>query len=78
MSKVCRAQCQATVCKCHDFCVIQILRAISFPDCRIAKSAILKHLEGLNFDFFFYEFLHCQKAEKLQNSKPLKWRKQQF
>ena len=32
-----------------------------------AKSAILTHLEGLNFDF--YEFLHFSKAEIYQRNK---------
>ena len=53
-----------TVWKCHDFCIIQILREIKFEDFKSAKSAILPHLEALNFDF--YEFLHFVKAEIYQ------------
>ena len=37
--------------KFHDFCIIQILREINFEDFRSAKSAILVHLEVMNFDF---------------------------
>ena len=47
--------------KCHDFCIIQILREINLEDSRNAKSAILTHFKALNFDF--YEFLHFLKAE---------------
>ena len=43
------------------FCVTQILREINFGDFRSAKSAILTHLEALDFDF--YGFLHFLKAE---------------
>ena len=50
-----------TVWKFHDFSITQILREINFGDSRSAKSAILTHLEALNFDF--YEFLHFLKAE---------------
>ena len=39
----------------------QILREINFRDSRSAKSAILTHLELLNFDFC--EFLYFLKAE---------------
>ena len=47
--------------KFQDFSVIQILREIKFGDSRNAKSAILTHLELL--DFVFHEFLHFVKAE---------------
>ena len=47
--------------KFHDFSITQILREISFGDCRSAKSAILTQLEVLNFAF--YEILHFLKAE---------------
>ena len=40
-----------TVWKFHDFYISQILREINFGEFRSAKSAILTHLEGLNFDF---------------------------
>ena len=46
--------------KFHDFSITQILREINFEDSNSAKSAILSHLEALNFDF--YEFLHFLKA----------------
>ena len=50
--------------KFHEFSITQILREINFGDCRSAKSAILTHLEVLNFDF--YEILHFLKAEIYQ------------
>ena len=53
-----------TVWKFRDFSNIQILREINFGDSKSAKSAILTHLEDLNFDF--YEFLHFLKAENDQ------------
>ena len=53
-----------TVWKCHDFSITENLREINFRDCRSAKSAILTHLEGPNFDF--YGFLHFFKAENHQ------------
>ena len=54
-----------TVWKFQDFSIIHILREINFEDSKSAKSAILTHLEALNFDF--YEFLHFLKAAKLPN-----------
>ena len=45
----------------------KILREINFGDSRSAKSAILTHLEAVNFDF--YEFLHFLKAEFYQINK---------
>ena len=45
----------------------QILCEINFEDCRSAKSAILAHLEALNFDFD--EFLHFLKAKIYQINK---------
>ena len=47
-----------------EFSITHILREINFWNSRSAKSAILIHLEALNFDF--YEFLHFLKAEKHQ------------
>jgi len=47
--------------KISSFSINQILREINFWNSRSAKSAILTHLEALNFDF--YEFLHFLKAE---------------
>ena len=44
---------------------LDFLREINFGDSSGAKSAILSHLEALNFDF--YEFLHFLKAENLPN-----------
>ena len=38
-----------TVWKFHDFSITQILREINFGDSTSAKSAILTHLEVLNF-----------------------------
>ena len=49
-----------TVWKFHDFSVTQISREINFRDSRSAKSAILTHLEALNFDF--YEFVQSLEA----------------
>ena len=46
-----------TVRNFHDFPITHILREINFEDSRRAKSAILAHLEALNFDF--NEFLIC-------------------
>ena len=37
--------------KFQDFSVTQILREIKFGDSRSAKTAILTHLEAINFDF---------------------------
>ena len=56
-----------TVWKFLNFPITQILRQIKVGDSRIAKSAILTHLEALNFDF--YEFLHFLKAELYPNKK---------
>ena len=53
-----------TVWKFRDFSNIQILREINFGDSKSAKSAILTHLEDLNFDF--YEFFHFLRAEIYQ------------
>ena len=57
--------------QCGNFMIFlnitQILREINFRDPRSAKSAILTHLESLNFDF--YEFLHFSKAEIYQINK---------
>ena len=47
--------------ECIDFSITQILREINFDDSGSAKSAILTHLEALNFDFNV--FLHFLKAE---------------
>ena len=52
----------STVGKFHDICIIKILlREIKFEDSQSAKSAILPHLEALNFDY--YECLQFLKAE---------------
>ena len=50
--------------KFQDFSITQVLREINFRDARSAKSAILTHLEALNFDL--YEFLHFLKDEIYQ------------
>ena len=49
------------------FSVIQILWEIKFGDSGSAKSAILTHLEALNF--YFHEFMHFLKAEIYQINK---------
>ena len=49
----------------QDFPVTQILREIKVGEARVSKSAILTHLESLQFDFF-YEFLHILKAQIYQ------------
>ena len=62
--------------KSQNFSITQILREINFWDSRSAKSAILTHIEALNFDF--YEFLHSLETEMYQieqNSEPQKIRK---
>ena len=53
--------------KFHDFSITQILREINCGDSRSAKSAILTHLEALNFDLD--ELLHFLKAEIYQINK---------
>ena len=42
-----------TVWKFHDFSITQILRQINFGDSWSAKSAILPHLEALNYNFLW-------------------------
>ena len=49
------------------FVSFKYLREINFEDSWSAKSAILPHLEDLNFDF--YEFLPILKAEIYQMNK---------
>ena len=49
--------------KFHDFSITQILREINFGDSTNAKSAILTHLEVLNFAF--YEILHFLKEAEI-------------
>ena len=54
---------QVILSQCGNFMIFpitQILREIKFGDSRSAKSAILTHLEALNWDF--YDFLHFLKA----------------
>ena len=53
-----------TLWKFHYFCIIQILREINFEDSWSAKSAILAHLEAVNFDFLWIG--HFLKAENYQ------------
>ena len=48
----------------HDFSITNILREINVRDYRNAKSAILTHLEDLNFNF--YGCLHFLKDGKYQ------------
>ena len=68
-SKTCvtREICLLTVWKFQDFCITQILREISFEDSKSAKSAILTHLEALNFNF--HDFLYFLKAAIYQMNK---------
>jgi len=47
--------------KFHDLSITQILPKINFWDSTSEKSAILTHLEALNFDV--YEVLHFLKAK---------------
>ena len=48
--------------KFHDFSYTLILREIKVDkSSKVSKSAILTHLEALNF--YFYEFLHFLKAD---------------
>ena len=56
-----------TVWKLQDFSVTQILREIKVGQSRNTKSAILTHLETLNFNF--YEILHFLEAEINQINK---------
>ena len=48
---------------CDFFYVIQFLREIKDDKSSVSKSAILTHLEALNFDF--YEFLYFFKAPSI-------------
>ena len=42
---------RSTLWKFHDFSIAQILREIDYENSSGAKSAILKRLEAMNFDF---------------------------
>ena len=44
-----------------EFFVTQILREIKVDESKVSKSAILAHLEALNF--YFHEYFHFLKAE---------------
>ena len=44
--------CSFTVWKFHDFSITLILREINLWNSRNAKTAILSHLQALNFDFY--------------------------
>ena len=56
-----------TVWEFQSFSVTQLLREIKVGTSTITKSAILKVVEALNFDF--YRFLHFLKAETYQINK---------
>ena len=56
-----------TVWKFHNFCITHILREIKFWNSRSAKTAILIHLEALNF--YFYEIWRFLKTEMDQIDK---------
>ena len=58
--------------KFHKLSITYILREINVWDSRNANSAVLTHLEALNFDS--YEFLHFLKAEIYQIHKITKER----
>ena len=76
--------------KFHDFSITQILREINFWDSWSAKSAILTHLEALNFNFYdFFQFCilvgfrpsKSAKIHQYQKSEPLnvlKWQTLHF
>ena len=53
--------------KLYDFPITQILREINFGDSRSVKSAILPHLQVVNFDF--YQIWHFLKADIYQINK---------
>ena len=53
--------------QCGNFMIFLSLREIKFGDSGSTKSAILKHLEYMNFDF--YAILHLLKAEIVQTNK---------
>ena len=56
-----------TVRKFHGFSITQILREINFGDSRSANSAILSHLETLNFDFWeFWYFVKAGNDQKIK------------
>ena len=65
-----------TVLSFQKFYITQNLREIKVGEIRVPKSAILTHLETLNFDF--YEVLLFLKADKLRISEPLKLQKWHF
>ena len=50
--------------KFYDFSITRILREINFRNSKSAKSAILTHLEALNFAFFF-NFLKAENYQKI-------------
>ena len=59
--------------KFHNFSITQIIREINFEDSGSAKSAILRLLEAMNFDFC--EFLHFLKVKIYQIDQINKWQK---
>jgi len=48
----------------QNFSITQILREINFRDFRNAKSAILPHLEALDFDFYAFLKVELTKLAK--------------
>ena len=58
------------------FYITEILREINFGDSQSANSAILTHLEALNFALF--ALIEGCNLPNEQNSQPLKWQKRQF
>ena len=49
--------------KFSSFSITQILREINFEDSRIAKSAILRHLETLNLVFMNFALFEDKKYQ---------------
>ena len=49
-----------------DFPITQIVREINFGNCSSGKTAVVTHLETMNFDF--HALLHFSKAEIAQIS----------
>ena len=55
--------------KFQDFSITQILREINFDDSTSAKSAILTHLQVLNFEFYEFCTVLVLKFTKLTESR---------
>ena len=67
--------------KFHDFFKTQILREINIWDSRSTQSAILTHLEALNFHFLHYlkaEIFPMNKIQTPKNGKISNFRPSRF